>query len=103
MSSPSVPALGTVHVNPAISTSLSSQPWTFKDSMVSSGSVIGTRGSWYFNCLMYQSVLSRLRLITRTSLRMPSTSCRNQRVKVSLSPLVKMRPFSSHDCSMLYA
>ena len=37
---------------------------------------------------MYQSVLSRLRLTTRTSRRKFSTSCMYQSGKVSLSPFV---------------
>ena len=39
---------------------------------------------------MYQSVLRRLKLHTRTSVRMPSTSWAYHKGNVSLSPLVKM-------------
>ena len=47
-----------------------------------------SRLNWSRNCRMYHGVLSSDRLTTRTSRRMPSTSCRYHSGKVSLSPLV---------------
>ena len=56
--------------------------------MASSVSTIGTFGSSSLSCLMYQSVFSRLRFTTRTSLRTFSTCCMYHSGKVSLSPFV---------------
>src|SRR5581483_7543263 len=59
------------------------------------------KGADLYCCLfiwsIYQGEASRLRLHTRTSVRIPSTSCAYHKGNVSLSPLVKSMALGAHD------
>src|SRR6185312_11468319 len=62
--------------------------------------VIGSGADLYvllFISSIYQSDPSRLKLHTRISVRIPSTSCAYHKGKVSLSPLQKRIAFGGHD------
>jgi len=67
----------------------------------SSSSRMGTFGCSSRSWRMYQSVLSRLRFTTRTSLRKFSTSCMYHSGNVSLSPFVNTNEFGLSGASML--